>query len=215
MPRVFPQVYWSSCRMQECRRWVILECEDGRSLWLHASRPPSLYLVSFPCLKSKYTCLKTWASWRIKVCGFLWTAVVVGCERCSVVFRFRSIIVKCVWNPRACGCVCEHYWRLVCDLLCFGKYQRYGGTCCLDFWVKMAEDWRRRLLWNVGVYLRNYTVPLAKRRFSEAVSVNLKFSQPWLWFQSWGIGRRRYRQQAIPKHWYVSAKLHGIRSGKP
>jgi hypothetical protein len=193
----------------------MVECEDGRSLWLHASRPPSLYLVSFPCLKTKYTCLKTWTSWRIKVFGFLWTAVVVGCERYSVVLRFKSIFVKCVWNLRACGCVCEHYWRLVCDIACFAICQRYGGTCCLGFRVKMVEDGRRRLLWNFGIYLRNYAVPLSKRRCSAAVSPDLKFSQWWWWFQSWGTGRRRWREQALPKHLYVSAKLHCIRSGKP
>ena len=40
--------------------------------------------------------LEMWASWRIKVCDSLWTAVVVGCERYSVVLRFKAIIVKYV-----------------------------------------------------------------------------------------------------------------------
>lgn len=162
MPRVFPQVYWSSCRMQEYRRWVILECEDCSSLWPHARRPPSLYLISFPCLKTKHTCLKMWASWCIKVCGFLWTAVVVGYERYSVVLRFKSVIVWRVWNLRSCGC--DHYWRVVCDIVCFGRCQHYGGTWCLGFRVKMVEDVLRRLLWKVSVYLRNYTVARSNRQ---------------------------------------------------
>lgn len=148
-----------------------------------------------------------WTSWRIKVCDFLWTAVVVGCERYCVVLRFKAIIVRYVWM----SCDGDHSWRLVC----FGRCQCYGGTWCLGFRIQMVEDGRRRLLWNVGVYLRNNTVQCSKKQSSAVVSPDLKFSQRWWRFQSWGTGRRRWKQQALPKHWYLSAKLHGIRSCKP